>query len=123
MDNKTTIEQLKKELVSFRDERNWQKFHDPKNLSIALSIESAELQELFLWKSSEQIKSLLSSEKGTRRVREELADIFIYLLYLSKGCGIDLSDALMEKIKINKRKYSVNKSYNSSKKYTEFGGD
>ena len=116
MDDKATIGRLKREVISFRDERNWQKFHDPKNLSMALSVESSELQELFLWKSEDQIGELLLSESGGRRVREELADIFIYLLYISERCGIDLSDAVLDKIKINRKKYPVDKSYDSNRK-------
>ncbi len=123
MDDKATIGWLKREVISFRDERNWQKFHDPKNLSMALSVESSELQELFLWKSEDQIGELLLSESGGRRVREELADIFIYLLYISERCGIDLSDAVLDKIKINRKKYPVDKSYDSNRKYTEFGSE
>ena len=119
MDNSSTIEQLKIKVKKFRDERNWKKFHDPKNLSIALSVESAELQELFMWKSKYQVRQFLLSEKGIRQVREELADILIYLLYLSDESGIDLSEAVEEKLKINKNKYPVSKSYNSSKKYNE----
>jgi NTP pyrophosphatase (non-canonical NTP hydrolase) len=119
MDDSSTIEQLKVKVKEFRDERNWKKFHDLKNLSIALAVESSELQELFLWKSKSQVRKLLSSEKGEHRVRDELADILIYLLYLSDESGIDLSEAVMEKIGINKRKYPVGKSYNSSKKYNE----
>ncbi len=123
MDDKATIGRLKREVISFRDERNWQKFHDPKNLSMALSVETSELQELFLWKSEDQIGELLLSESGGRRVREELADIFIYLLYISERCGIDLSDAVLDKIKINRKKYPVGKSYDSNRKYTEFGSE
>ena len=123
MDDKATIGRLKREVISFRDERNWQKFHDPKSLSMALSVESSELQELFLWKSEDQIGELLLSESGGRRVREELADIFIYLLYISERCGIDLSDAVLDKIKINRKKYPVDKSYDSNRKYTEFGSE
>jgi NTP pyrophosphatase (non-canonical NTP hydrolase) len=123
MDDKATIGRLKREVISFRDERNWQKFHDPKNLSMALSVESSELQELFMWKSEDQIGELLLSESGGRRVREELADIFIYLLYISERCGIDLSDAVLDKIKINRKKYPVDKSYDSNRKYTEFGSE
>ncbi len=123
MDDKATIGRLKREVISFRDERNWQKFHDPKNLSMALSVESSELQELFLWKSEDQIGELLLTESGGRRVREELADIFIYLLYISERCRIDLSDAVLEKIKINSKKYPVDKSYDSNRKYTEFGDE
>jgi len=122
MDNRTTIEQLKKLTINFREERNWRKFHDPKNLSIALSIESAELQELFLWKDETETEKLLSSEKVMKRIKEEIADICIYLLYISEGLKIDLSEAVMEKIEINRIKYPINKSYNNSKKYTDFEG-
>ena len=123
MDNSSTIEQLKIKVKEFRDERNWKKFHDPKNLSIALAVESAELQELFLWKSKSQVRQLLSSGKGKRQMRDELADILIYLLYLSDESGIDLSEAVKEKLGINKDKYPVSKSYNSSKKYNEFDSE
>ena len=123
MDDSSTIEQLKMKVKKFRDERNWKKFHDPKNLSIALAVESAELQELFLWKSGSGVRQLLSSEKGKQKVKDELADILIYLLYLSAESGIDLSEAVRAKLSLNNKKYPVSKSYNSSKKYNELEGE
>ncbi|HEB32819.1 MAG TPA: nucleotide pyrophosphohydrolase [Spirochaetes bacterium] len=117
------MEQLKMKVKKFRDERNWKKFHDPKNLSIALAVESAELQELFLWKSGSGVRQLLSSEKGKQKVKDELADILIYLLYLSDESGIDLSEAVRAKLSLNNKKYPVSKSYNSSKKYNELEGE
>ncbi len=123
MDDSSTIEQLKMKVKKFRDERNWKKFHDPKNLSIALAVESAELQELFLWKSGSGVRQLLSSEKGKQKVKDELADILIYLLYLSDESGIDLSEAVRAKLSLNNKKYPVSKSYNSSKKYNELEGE
>ena len=119
MDSKTKIDDIKKEVISFRDERNWRQYHDPKNLAMALSIEASELQELFLWKSPDEIKQILSSKKDIARIREEIADIFIYLLYLSDSVGVDLSDVAMEKIKINRKRYPMGKSYGSNKKYTD----
>jgi NTP pyrophosphatase (non-canonical NTP hydrolase) len=119
MDDTTTIEKLKKMVISFRDERNWEQFHDPKNLAAGLSIESAELQEIFLWKLKDEVKTLLKSKMGSQTIKEELADIFVFLLYLSEACGIDLSEAIINKIKLNAKKYPVEKSYNSHKKYTE----
>jgi NTP pyrophosphatase (non-canonical NTP hydrolase) len=119
MDSQTKIDDIKKEALSFRDERNWRQYHDPKNLAMALSIETAELQELFLWKSHDEMKQFLSSKKDKVRIREELADIFIYLLYLSDSVGIDLSDATLDKIKINRKRYPLDKSYSSNKKYTD----
>ena len=109
MDDTTTIEKLKKMVISFRDERNWEQFHDPKNLAAGLSIESAELQEIFLWKSKD----------GNKKLSDELADIFVFLLYLSEACGIDLSEAVINKLKLNAKKYPVEKSFNSNKKYNE----
>ena len=119
MDKSSTIEQLKVMIKKFRDDRNWKQFHDLKNLSIALAVEAAELQELFLWKSESGVKQLLSSEKGNQKIRDELADIQIYLLYLSDESGIDLSEAVKAKLSINNKKYPVSKSYNSSSKYND----
>ncbi len=121
MDNTTTLEQLKKTVVSFRDERNWRKFHDPKNLSMALSVEASELQELFLWKSEVEIETLLSTRTGRQRLEEEMADVMIFLLYLSERCNVDLSAAVAQKLEINRRKYPVDRSYDNTKKYTELG--
>lgn len=120
MDHKTTIKQLLDEALKVRDERNWKQYHDPKNLAAALSIEAGELQELFLWKSEKQVDALSFSEEGKRRITEEVADIFIYLLFFADSVGMDISDAVREKFLINKRKYPLSKSYNSNKKYTEF---
>jgi NTP pyrophosphatase (non-canonical NTP hydrolase) len=119
MDPSTTIGQLKEAALRFRDARNWKQFHDPKNLSIGLAVEAAELQELFLWKTDEEVKELLASEKGRDRMREEIADVLVFLLYLSDSCGIDLADSVSRKIALNERKYPVDKSYNSNRKYDE----
>ena len=119
MDSDQTIDEMKRAVIAFRDERNWKQYHDPKNLSIGLSIEAAELQELFLWKSKEEVESMLSTKEGFLRMQQEIADIFIFLLYLSSECKIDLSAAVQEKIKLNREKYPVEKSYNSNRKYTE----
>lgn len=119
MDTTTTIDQLKQAVIEFRDRRNWKQFHDIKNLSMGLSIEAAELQELFLWKSPGEIDALCNSEKESRRIAEELADVFVFALYLSDAAGIDLAAAVKDKLLVNESKYPVEKSYNSSKKYTE----
>ena len=101
-DEQTTIQDLRRCIADFIRERDWEQFHDPKNLAIALSIEATELQELFLWKSPDEVEQIVASKKGIARIREELADILIYLLYLSDSVGIDLSDAAMEKIIITR---------------------
>jgi NTP pyrophosphatase (non-canonical NTP hydrolase) len=114
-----TVRSLKEEALKFRDERNWKQYHDPKNLAEALSIEAGELLELFLWKSEKELRELVRSKIGRRSIGEEIADIFIYLLYIADSVGVDLSDAVLEKLKINRKKYPVEKSRSSSRKYTE----
>lgn len=122
MDEYETIASIRKKVIRFRDARNWEQFHDPKNLAVGLSIECAELLELFLWKSDEEIREMLEDKIMLRKVREELADIFVFLLYLSKGCGVDLSEAVRKKLVLNEKKYPVEKSYGSNRKYDKLEG-
>ena len=110
-----------KEIIRFRDDRDWLQFHDPKNLSQAISIEAAELQEIFLWKSTEASKSLPSDQ--LKRVENEVADIFIFMVYLCNHFEINLLEAVLKKINKNELKYPVEKSRGSSKKYTELSGE
>jgi NTP pyrophosphatase (non-canonical NTP hydrolase) len=119
LDDKTTVEVLKQKVAVFRDERDWLKFHNPKDLSMAISVESAELEELFLWKDQESTKESLKDETQFRKIRNEVADIGIYLLSLSNVLRLDLSQAIAEKLEENARKYPVDKSKGSSKKYNE----
>jgi len=119
MEPKDTIEELKRLALTFRDERNWEQFHDLKNLAMGLSIEAAELMELFLWKDKKEAADYVTSESGKRRLEEEMADVLVYLLYLSAASGIDLADATRRKIKLNAEKYPVGKCFNSNRKYTE----
>ena len=115
----TQLEELTQHVLAFRDARNWKQFHSPKNLAMGLSVEAAELLELFLWKSPEEVTAYLQSDAGKRRTGEEMADIFIYLLYLAEACEVDLPRALTEKLAHNAEKYPVEKSYGSARKYTE----
>jgi NTP pyrophosphatase (non-canonical NTP hydrolase) len=101
-------------LETFRDERDWAQFHDSKNLALALSIEAAELNELFLWKKDEK-----SEEVDKQRLREELADVFAYALMLAGRHGLDVSQIVKDKITLNAKKYPVEQSRGSSAKYTE----
>lgn len=119
MDNKTTIAALREKVAGFRDERDWLKFHHPKDLSMAISVESAELEELFLWKDQDSVQQMLRDEQQFRKVKDEIADIGIYLLSLSSVLQMDLSQAIEEKLAENSRKYPVEKSKGSSKKYNE----
>lgn len=108
------IEEIIQELIKFRNERDWEQFHDSKNLSLAISIEAAELNELFLWKTIEE------SEKVDReRIKEELADIFAFSFLLAQKHRFDVKEIILEKIKKNGIKYPVNKAKGSAKKYNE----
>jgi NTP pyrophosphatase (non-canonical NTP hydrolase) len=122
MDDRETIAVLRERVIRFRDARNWEQFHDPKNLVMGLSIECAELQELFLWKSEPEVREMLEDDALRERLGEEMADIFVFLLYLTKGCGIDLSEALIKKLAVNEKKYPVETSYGSNKKYDQLEG-
>ena len=102
------------ELIKFRDERDWEQFHDSKNLAIAISIEASELNELFLWKSSEQ-----SEKVEIDRIKEELADILSFSFLLAEKHGLDPFDILSEKIKRNGEKYPVEKAKGKSDKYDQ----
>jgi NTP pyrophosphatase (non-canonical NTP hydrolase) len=99
-------------LETFRDERDWAQFHDSKNLALALSIEAAELNELFLWK-----KDAESEAVDKQRLREELADVFAYALMLAGRHGLDVSQIVKDKIALNAKKYPVESSRGSSAKY------
>ena len=118
-DDKTTLTELKYTIKKFRDERSWQKYHTPKNLAESISIEAAELLEKFQWKSEEEINELLNDSKYKSEIKEELADVFNYCLALSLALDIDLSEALIEKVKRNSKKYPVERVKGEYKKYSE----
>jgi dCTP diphosphatase len=109
-----SLEIMKHKAFQFRDERDWRQFHDPKNLAEAISIESGELLERFLWVSSEDSKN--PDEKGLKGIQEEVADIMIFLLYMCDSLNIDVLQAVSEKIALNARKYPVERSRGSSEK-------
>lgn len=119
MDDQDTLAFLKRQVIEFREKRAWGPFHTPKNLAMALAIEAGELQELFLWKEEEEILGLLQHTSFGTRVREEMADIMIFLLYLAEAAGVDLSEAVKAKLLKNQEKYPVSKSFGSNKKYDE----
>lgn len=105
------MDEIINKLREFRDERDWKKFHNPKDLALALNIESSELLEVFLWKSSE--------DADIEKVKEELADVFAYALLLADNYGLDVKQIISDKIEKNKKKYPISKAKGSSKKYTE----
>mgnify|MGYP006361909183 CR=1 FL=1 len=105
------IDKLTKKLAEFRDERDWKKFHNPKDLAIAINIEAAELLENFLWKSP--------NEADLEKVKEELADIFCYALLLAKEYDLDVGKIITDKIEKNHQKYPIEKAKGSNKKYNQ----
>ena len=107
---------MTQDVLAFRDARNWKQFHTLNHLAAGLQIEAGELQELFLWKTDEQAQDFIQSSEGKERLGEELADCLIYLLYIAKEAGIQLPDALEDKLAKNNQKYPVEKSYNSARK-------
>lgn len=112
------LEQLKLRVRQFADERDWDQFHSPKNLAMALSAEAGELLEHFQWLTEEQSKKLNSDK--LHKVQEELADIQIYLVRLADKLNVDLLDAVEKKITVNEKKYPADKVRGSSKKYDEY---
>ncbi|MAH26145.1 MAG: nucleotide pyrophosphohydrolase [Opitutae bacterium] len=108
------LKELLSLLEKFRDERDWGQFHDSKNLALALSIEAAELNELFLWKKESDSESV-----DKERLREELADVFAYAIMLAGRHGLDVSEIVKEKIEKNARKYPVEQSKGRSNKYKD----
>ena len=106
-------------LRRFRDERNWAQFHTLRNLIVSLNLEAAELLELTQWKSDAEMASLASDPEAREALRDECADVLLYLLLIADRSGIDLIDAAQRKLEKNAAKYPVEKSYGSSKKYTQ----
>ena len=114
------LDTLKHRLREFADTRDWNQFHSPKNLCMALSVEAAEITEHFQWLTEEQSKNLPKNKLD--EVATELADTLLYLVRLADKLDIDLLNAAHNKIELNKQKYPVEKSRGNAKKYTEFSG-
>lgn len=107
---KETIE----ECINFVKERNWEQFHNPKDLAISLSLEAAELLELFQWNTSEE-----AVEKNRDKMKDELADVIVYAIDFATVLGFDLNEIILEKMAKNRLKYPVEKARDSKKKYDE----
>ena len=113
----TELEKIKLRLREFAEDRDWEQFHSPKNLSMALSAEVAEIIEHFQWLTEEQSKNL--PKEKLEEVETELADTLIYLIRLADKLDIDLLAAAQRKIEVNEQKYPVDKAKGTAKKYTE----
>ena len=108
---------LREKLRRFAIERDWDQYHSPKNLAAALCVEAAELLEHFQWRTDDESKSLPSEQ--LTKVREEIADVLLYLVRLADKLNVDLLDAAANKIAVNARKYPVDKARGNSRKYTD----
>jgi len=118
-DSTTTIAELKSRLAAFVHERDWEQFHAPKNLSMALAAEAGELMEHFLWATPEASKAVAASPAKRVKIAEELADVVIYALEFANVTGLDVAAAIETKIAANAKKYPVEKARGRSEKYTE----
>lgn len=118
-DRTTTIAELKKRVLAFARARDWEQFHSPKNLSMALAAEAGELMEHFLWSESRASGDVLASKKKRPEIEDELADVVIYALEFANIGGVDLAKAIETKLAKNAAKYPVEKARGRSDKYTE----
>ena len=105
------LEELKNEIVKFTQERDWDQFHNGKDLALALSIEASELNEAFLWKDAKDV--------NVDKVKEELADIVNYAILIADKYDLDIKQIVLEKLRKNAEKYPVEKPYGSAKKYNQ----
>jgi NTP pyrophosphatase (non-canonical NTP hydrolase) len=112
------MKSLEKEIMKFVKERDWEKFHSPKNLAIGLSVEASELLEIFLWLTEEESHDL--NRDQIDNLKQEIGDVLIYLINLSTKFGLDPVDCAREKLEANKAKYPSSLVMGSAKKYTEY---
>jgi dCTP diphosphatase len=113
------INEIRRRLAEFARERNWEQFHNPKNLSMALAAEAAELLEIFQWLTDEQSREIVNNEKEMALIRQEIGDVMIYLVRLADKLNVDIEKAVMEKIKLNEEKYPIHLSKGNATKYNK----
>ena len=101
-------------ILKFRDDRNWKQFHNPKDLAISISLEAAELLEVFQWSGAD-----LECRDKLDKIKEELADVVNYAVLMADSCGLDLDEIVREKVRRNEEKYPVEKAFGNKAKYTE----
>lgn len=118
-DADTTLAELKGRVLAFVRERDWEQFHAPKNLSMALAAEAAELMEHFLWSSPDASRAEAADPAKRARIAEELADVIIYALEFANATGLDVAAAVEAKMALNRAKYPVEKARGRADKYTE----
>ena len=120
MDDKTHIQELKDEILDFVKARDWEQFHNPKDVSLALVIEVSEILEHFRWKTNDEVLELLNDDSKKKELSHEVADSFYLLLRLASVCNIDLTSSLREKIKIINERYPIEKVKGKAHKYTHY---
>ena len=120
MDNKTSIHELKEKVRTFCEERDWDQFHNAKELAIGIVTEASELLEHFRFKSEEQVNDMFKSDSKRQELTEEMADVLYFLVRLAQRYDIDLTTELDNKIKKNNEKYPVDKVKGCNKKYSEY---
>ena len=118
-DSSTTIAELKNRILAFARERDWEQFHAPKNLSMALAAESGELMEHFLWSTPEESRAIAKDPVKRPKIAEELADVVIYALEFANATELDVAASIEAKMAANARKYPVDKARGRADKYTE----
>ncbi len=118
-DSATTLGELKTRVLAFVQERDWEQFHSPKNLSMALAAETGELMEHFLWATPERSHEIARDPAKRAKIADELADVLIYALEFANITGLDVAAAIEAKMAANAKKYPVEKAKGRSDKYTE----
>jgi dCTP diphosphatase len=113
------MDDLVKAVLAFRDERDWKRFHNPKDLAISITLEAAELLEHFQWKAPAEVEAFLAVEENRRRLGEEMADLLILLVSLADAVGLDLLGAARAKLRDNAAKYPVERAKGTARKYNE----
>ncbi|WP_321817217.1 MULTISPECIES: nucleotide pyrophosphohydrolase [unclassified Paraburkholderia] len=115
----TPLDRLIEQVLAFREARDWQQFHTLRNLIVSTSIEAGELLETIQWKDDTQIAAMLADAKGLAHLKQECADVFIYLLLVAQTAGFDLVEAAADKVRVNETRYPVEKAKGSAKKHNE----
>lgn len=116
------ISDVQSQLREFAQARDWEQFHSPKNLAMALTGEVGELNEIFQWLTPEQSVAVMADERSAERVRHELADVLAYALRLADVLGVDLDTAIREKLALNGQRYPADLAKGNAIKYTDLGG-
>ena len=119
-DNNTSVNHLKQKLAKFVKDRDWAQYHSPKNLSMSIAIEAAELMEVFQWADIEESHKILKNKKKLEDIKDELADIAMFVMEFCNMFDIDLSSAVLKKLKKNARKYPAHLVKGKSHKYTYY---